>query len=167
MIYQANNMHDQTYSVDENQYTGLKKRLLIRNTLFMGAVFVVASILEYPNLKGTNFNFGIFLLFIIPLMFLPAYLGTNRLVNSYKTLAIVLCESAVESKAENMPYKKISFSDLIIKQKSNGAINLYDKNISAFMRKMYGKGMIIIPPEIFDKQSLLHELMMRAGAASF
>lgn len=87
------------------------------------------------------------------------YLGANRLVNAYRSLEIVLSENGVESKAVGMPYKIIACADLIIKEKSNGAVNLYDKEVSAFTRKMYGKGWIIIQPEMADKDALVNELL--------
>jgi len=62
-----------------------------------------------------------------------------------------------------MPYKFIAWENLKIEEKSNGTINLYDKSISAFMRKMYRKGWIIIQPETLNKNILLSELFKRSS----
>jgi len=76
----------------------------------------------------------------------------------------VLSENGVEAKAEMMPYKNIAWDNLIIKEKPDGTVNLYDKNISAFTRIMYGKGWIIIQPETFNKAVLLSELFKHRQA---
>ncbi|MDN3580292.1 hypothetical protein [Mucilaginibacter flavus] len=98
-------------------------------------------------------------LFIIPILFLPIYLASKRVKKSYKTQQIMLSDAGVESKAEMMPYKNISWDNLIINEKPNGTINLYDKSISAFSRKMNGRGWIIIHPEILNREQLLTELL--------
>jgi hypothetical protein len=80
-------------------------------------------------------------------------------VKAYRSLEIVLSENGVKSKAEGLPCKSITWTNIIVEEKSNGAINLYDKSISVFIRKMYGKGWIIIQPETMNKQALLNEIM--------
>ncbi|MGZ3828661.1 MAG: hypothetical protein ACXVAY_07095 [Mucilaginibacter sp.] len=123
---------------------------------------VTILLVTLPNLlnKGRSADLiGLPLAFGFLIACIPLYLGANRLVKAYRSLEIVLSENGVESKAVGLPYKIITWANLIIEEKSNGTVNLYDKGVSAFTRKMYGKGWIIIQPEMADKEALVNELL--------
>lgn len=153
-------MQSQIYKIDETQIDTLVKRLALKNIiiLLLVMVFVVGS--QYLTRKESDIQRLLMSqLFIIPILFLPIYLASKRVKKSYKTQQIMLSDAGVESKAEMMPYKNISWDNLIINEKPNGTINLYDKSISAFSRKMNGRGWIIIHPEILNREQLLTELL--------
>jgi hypothetical protein len=48
--------------------------------------------------------------------------------------------------------------NLNVQTKLNGTIDLYGYSVSSFQRKMYGKGWILIQPEICNREGLLNEL---------
>lgn len=77
-------------------------------------------------------------------------------------MQIILDDEGVETKADMMPFKAIKWDNLKIGEKRNGAVNLYDMSVSAFTRKFYGRGWIIIQPETLDKEKLLAELQKHA-----
>jgi len=155
-------MEERVYVIDEGQINALRNRILFKIYKILGMVIVPLIILEYFSWKNKGTSFWLITIGMIVYMMIIYYIAANRAAKSYRTLKIVLGKDGVESKADKMPYKMIPWSDLEIQEKSN-EINLYDKNVSSFMRKMYGKGRIIIPPEILDKESLLSELYKRCG----
>jgi hypothetical protein len=151
-------MINQVYKIDNSQLDKLRNRLLLKNAKFMAGVFLLVIVLRYPQGMGTKISFITFTICIIPIILLAIYISTNKLKKAYSTLEIVLTQDGVESKAEMMPYRRIIWPNLEIEEKSNGVIYLYDKTISKFMRKMYGKGCIIIQLEMLNKEDLLSQL---------
>ncbi len=119
-------------------------------------------IFEIPLYYGWGvYNQGTFWLsgvIALPVMLLPMYLANKKLAKSYATLIIGLDESGVEMEADIMAYKKILWKNLMIKEKSNGVIYLYDKSRNKILRWWTGSGVIIIQSEILDRDDLLMQL---------
>ena len=155
-------MEELTYVIDEGQINELRNRILFKMYKVMGMVLVPLIILEYFSWKNKGASFWLVTIGMIFYMMIIYYVGANRAAKSYRTLKIVLGKEGVESKADRMPYKMVPWAEMEIQEKSDGII-LYDKNVSSFMRKMYNRGRIVIPPEILNKESLLSELYKRCS----
>ncbi|MEZ2339019.1 hypothetical protein AB6735_25460 [Mucilaginibacter sp. RCC_168] len=153
-------MQNQIYIIDENQLDNLKRRLLFRGIRIILLLTLCAGVLQFLQAKKGETLIIIGVMFFCTLILsISVFRATNKLLKSYRTLQIILNDSGVEAKVEMMPYKNIRWENLMVKVKSNGTINLYDKSISSFMRSMYGKGVIIIQPEILNREILVNELV--------
>ena len=153
-----------TFTIDQSRINNIRKRVLLRNGKILAVAFLL--ILIPPSLRHNTdvlTNYLQSFLISVPLFGLVVYLASNKLIKAYRTLEIILSDTGVELKAEMMPYKKIDWANLKIEEKSSGIINLYDTNIPAFTRKMYGKGVIQIQPEIMDREQLLQVLYANRG----
>ncbi|NOW98881.1 hypothetical protein [Mucilaginibacter sp. SG564] len=151
---------NQIYTIDENQLDNLKRRFLFRGVRVIVLLTLFISVFQFLQAKKgeTLIIIGV-MIFCILILSISVFRATNKLVKSYKTLQIILNDNGIEAKAEMMPYKSIRWENLMVKIKSKGSINLYDKSISPFMRSMYGKGVIIIQPETLNKEMLVNELV--------
>jgi len=153
-------LSNRIYKIDEEQLGKLKRRLLIRMFKYIGFVLLIITTCQVIQAKkGEALIIEGVLVFTSGVMITSALKAVKKIVNSYKTLQIILSDESVEVKAEMSPYKSIRWENLIVQTKSNGTINLYDNSISSFQRKMYGKGWIAIQPETLNKEALLAELM--------
>jgi hypothetical protein len=152
-------MQTQIYKIDDNQLGNLMKRLTFRNLRMLGVMLVIFFGVQFLAKGQSNVNNIVPALVIIPLLLIPVYLATQRLKKNYASLQIILSDAGVECKANMMPYKCISWDNLLVEEKPNGVINLYDSGISSFSRKMNGRGWINIQPEILNRDQLLMEMM--------
>jgi len=153
-------VQNRIYTIDDNQLDSLKRRFLFRGLKIIALIILAIGITQFLQAKkGEALIIGIVMLFSAFIMCISVYRATNKLMRSYKTLQVILSDEGIETKAEMMPYKSIRWENLMVKVKSNNTINLYDKSISSFMRSMYGKGVIIIQPEILNREILVNELV--------
>ncbi len=160
-------MDDITFVIDETKLDSLLKRLqysAFNNIVIIGVAVFISQYLSYGN---QNFKLLIFSFCITtPFMLLIVFFSTRKKFRkTYETLKIVLSESCVEVKAEGLPYKKIAWENLIVKEQKAGTIDLLDNTISNFSRRWSGRGWIRIQPEIADRDNLLNELTKRSQPA--
>jgi len=92
------------------------------------------------------------------------YVGYNKTLKTAKTFVIQLNDNGIEAKAEMAPYKNILWANVVVKQKNDKSIQIIDNTVSSFMRKMYGNGLITIPPEIESRDKLLLELSSKSSS---
>jgi hypothetical protein len=156
----------ETYTIDPALLGNIRKRMITR----LGIVMVISILIVFvPQLLDRSKldikSSGIALCFTMTILIFTMNKALNRQINSFKTLRIVLNDEGIESKAELQPYKRIEWNALQIKEKPNGTIDLYDKSISKFNRKMYGRGWIHIQPETLDKDKMLNTIRLKAPYA--
>jgi hypothetical protein len=140
----------------------IRARTLMKFVKFFVVVFLIIIVpLYFFGDKELNKSYIQSLAISFPILFVAVNRGTKRLIKSYETLEITLSDQGIERTGQLLSYKMIKWADLRIEEKPNGAINLYDKSVSTFNRKMYGKGWIQIQPETIDIHLLLSQLQTK------
>ncbi|TFF40245.1 hypothetical protein [Mucilaginibacter psychrotolerans] len=157
-------MQTQVFKVDESQINRIARRNFLRILKIAVPIMVLVVARQYFQYKN-ELNIGIIIyMFIVPFVVLMSmYIGGKKATKSMLTLEIIQTDSGVEKRAEMAPYRQIAWQDLIVREKPNGRLDLYDKNVSAFMRWWNGKGRIVLPPEMLNRDLLLSELQKYAG----
>jgi hypothetical protein len=155
---------EQIYTVDETRLSSIQKRAFIRGLKILGIMLLVMFIMMYPQRRYYFKSYTWISYFItIPILMFAMYIGARRLTENYRTLEIILDKQGVRSKAQMSPYKNIPWDRMIVKVKDNGIINLYDSSVPALIRKWNGRGWIIIPPEMQDREALLSEIQKHSA----
>ena len=152
----------QVYRIDQTRINNIRNRALFRSAKVMLPTILFVFIIEYFQTAKRNIIESLIpFLFVVIILLLSIRAATKRIIKSYSTLEIVLNDTGVEFKAEMVSFKQILWGNLKIKEKANGIINLDDMTISAFNRNWYGRGRIVVQPEIMDREKLLDELWKR------
>ncbi len=152
-------MQTQVYRIDETQLNKIRNRAIVRLLKISIPTILFVFISQYFQVpKAERHIILLSAIFIVPVMFIPIYAGTNKIKKAYGTLEIVLSDKGVESKADGFPYKMIIWEKLLITEKPNGMILLEDNSLSSFTRWLNGAGRIMIQPEMIDRDTLLSEL---------
>jgi len=152
----------QIYKINMSRISDIKKRALIRTLKIFGITIVIMITARYFSVNHDVLIGDLWLLpFIIAILSFLVYRAIGKLAKIYETLEIRLTDVGVERKAETWGYKIVKWPDIQIKQNRNGTIEVYDKNISAFNRKMYGTGWIQIEPEIENVDLLMTQIHQR------
>ena len=160
-------MQTQVFKIDESQVGKIAKRNFLRAVKILLPIFAVVSVYQYFQYKSRHDELiGLYIgmsLFFPLFMLLPIYLGAKKATKSIRTLELILNDNGVEKKAEMAPYRQIAWQNVALKEKPNGTLDIYDKNVSAFMRWWNGTGRIILPPEMLNRETLITELQKHAG----
>ncbi|MDB5087780.1 MAG: hypothetical protein JWR09_1774 [Mucilaginibacter sp.] len=149
----------QVYKIDMSKISGIRRRAVIRTLKTFGITIAIMIIARYFSVDHDVFISDLWTLpIVLAVLLFVMYRSVGRLVKIYETLEVTLTDAGIERRAETWAYKTIKWPDMQIKQKSNGIIDLYDKNVSALDRKMYGKGYIQIQPEIKNIDILTEQI---------
>lgn len=152
----------QVYKIDMSKISDIKKRAVIRALKILGITIAIMVIARYFSVDRDVFISDLWMLpIIIAILSFSVYRAIGKLEKIYETLEIRLTDAGVEREAETWGYKIIKWPDMQIKHNPNGTIEVYDKNISAFNRKMYGKGWIQIEPEIENVDLLMTQIQQK------
>jgi hypothetical protein len=148
------------YKIDEFQLTKIANRAFFRVLRIYGIATLLMFALMYPQRQfyfqypaAFSYIFGLLLMIVV------GFISTRKLKATFRTLEIILSSTGVEVKAQMSPYKQILWSNLVVEEKNNGFIYLYDQTVSSTQRKWNGKGAIIIQPEIQNREALLNDLL--------
>jgi len=156
-------MQNHIYKIDESRFDELKRRMFVYGLKRLGVPFILPIILEYYVLRKQDFPIIPFIIIMLIVMAGVFYVGYSRSLKAAKTFVVQIDDNSIEAKAEMAPYKKIYWTNMIVNQKTDGSIQLFDNNVSSFMRKMYGNGLITIPPEIENRDELLLEISSKSS----
>jgi hypothetical protein len=154
----------QVYKIDESKIGAIKKRNLFRVLRPLILLWtLVAFVMYFASANQSIELFWTSIIFGSLVLILPVYVGVNRMGKSYATLEISLDDSGIDMKADMIPYKKIRWENLLMREKSNGTIVLIDKSVIKFFRMWKGHGVILIPPEMRDIEKLLNQVRSRVN----
>lgn len=157
----------ETYVIDQSLLGNIKKKMIVRGSLLIGIPLILTFIPDFftnkkIDLKSTAIAFG----FVTIALVFSITKALKNQISSYKTLKIILDDDGIERKAEMQPYKKIEWTNLQFEENSKGIVDLYDKNVSKFSRKMYGRGWIRIQPEIINYEILLNSIRSKVASSN-
>jgi len=156
----------ETYTIDTALLGDIKKRMIKRLVILMAIPLLIVFVPQLLDDRPLDIkSYGIALCLTVVILGFTMNKALSRQINSLKTLKIVLSDEGVELKAELQAYKKIEWSNLQVKEKANGTIDLYDNGVPKFSRMMYGKGWIRIQPETMDKDKMLNTIRLKAPYA--
>ncbi len=145
------------YKISENYLPAAAWRMIKKAIKFMVMIYLLFALYIIGQDK---LNLKVVLtcaIGILPAYALALLIAYPLLKSIYRTFRIVLDEDGVEFYIRGND-KKIKWSNLRAVKQPDGTMELYDKHVSAFFRKLTGEGNIQLIPEIEHFDELLAEI---------
>ena len=148
------------FKIDSTKFNLIRKRAII-SVLKFEIPSILFTLLIFYFLRGGQENLKFFVLIslsFIPLMILRQYFGFRNFYKELEPYEIVLTEKGIEQKFNSKKLKEIEWRDMRYEINNKGILTIHNKKISKLTGKLTGKGQIVIPSEIEDKQILIEEI---------
>ncbi|WP_295717787.1 hypothetical protein [Mucilaginibacter sp.] len=153
----------QTFAIDKTRVNAYVKKLLWRQIKIYAIVLLIVAL---PHIfdSRTTLRSNLMASSIVTAMIAASlFWGFKKNIKALEQMAIIVDDKGIEIKTPMTQYKKIDWDVSAYKEKDNGVIKVYDKTVSSFNRWWSGRGVITIPYEITDRDSMVSQLNIYSG----